>query len=165
MSKVTQSKTFDTSKYEKKGLDGETVLKLKEVFDVFDYDGSGAISTEELINTITALNLQSQAQQVLAIVNASGHTGDIDFGAFLQIFGFGSDGASETTLQTVFEAFDPTGSGAFGAEEFEKVAASVGESFSAAEVDQMIEFADKDHDGAINFDEFVSIVTTVYPKV
>jgi Ca2+-binding EF-hand superfamily protein len=83
MSKVTQSKTFDTSKYEKKGLDGETVLKLKEVFDVFDYDGSGAISTEELINTITALNLQSQAQQVLAIVNASGHTGDIDFGAFL----------------------------------------------------------------------------------
>ena len=119
MSKVTsQGKSFDPTKYVKAGLDAETVSRLKEVFDVFDYDGSGAISTEELINTITALNMQSQAQQVLAIVSASGHSGDIDFGAFLEIFGFGSENTSETTLATVFEAFDTTGSGAFGAEEF-----------------------------------------------
>jgi Ca2+-binding EF-hand superfamily protein len=118
-----------------------------------------------LVNTITALNLQDQAKQVLAIVSASGHSGEIDFAAFLEIFGFGSDGASEATLQTVFDTFDPTGSGAFGAEEFEKVAAGAGEHFSAAEVDQIIEYADKDHDGAINYDEFVRIVTTVYPKV
>jgi Ca2+-binding EF-hand superfamily protein len=162
MSKV---KAFEPKQYEKKGLDADTVGKLKEVFDVFDYDGSGAISVDELVNTITALNLQSQAHQVLAIVSASGHVGDIDFAAFLEIFGFGSDTANEATLQSVFDAFDSTGSGSFGAEEFEKVAAGVGEHFSAAEVDQIIEYADKDRDGAINFDEFVSVVTTVYPKV
>ncbi len=78
------------------------------------------------MNTIRALNLESQAGQILAIVNNSGHSGDIDFAAFLDIFGFGGDSNSETTLQTVFEAFDTTGTGAFGPEEFEKVAASVG---------------------------------------
>jgi calmodulin len=165
MSKVTsQAKGFDGSKYVKAGLDAETVGRLKEVFDVFDYDGSGAVSTDELINTITALNLQSQAQQVLTIVSNSGHSGDIDFGAFLEIFGFGSEGG-EATLQSVFAAFDYTNSGSFGAEEFEKVAATVGDNFSAAEVDQIIEYADKDRDGAINYEEFVSVVTQVYPKI
>lgn len=139
--------------------------KLKEVFDVFDYDGSGNISVDELVNTIRALGIENQAQQILAIVNNSGHSGDMDFGAFLGIFGFNSDSNSETTLQTVFEEFDKDGKGIFGAAEFERVAASVGEHFSAAEVDQIIEFADKDRDGGINFEEFVTIVTKVYPKV
>ena len=159
------AKGFDANKYVKKGLDAETVTKLKEVFDVFDYDGSGNVSTEELVNTIRALNLEAQAAQILAIVNNAGHQGDIDFAAFLDIFGFGGDSNNETTLQTVFEAFDTTGSGAFGPEEFEKVAASVGEHFSSSEVDQMIDYADKDRDGAINYEEFVKVVTQVYPKV
>jgi calcium-binding protein CML len=127
------------------------VIKLKEVFDVFDYDGSGNVSIDELVNTVKALNLESQAGQILAIVNAAGVTGEFGFDTFVEIFGFGGDSTNEATLQTVFEAFDTTGSGAFGPEEFEKVAASVGEHFASAEVDQMIEFADKDRDGVINF--------------
>ena len=159
------SKGFDAGKYVRKGLDADTVAKLKEVFDVFDYDGSGNVSTEELINTIRALNLEAQAGQILAIVSNAGHTGDIDFAAFLDIFGFGSDSTSETSLQTIFEAFDTQGRGEFGPEEFEKTAASVGEHFSSAEVDQIIQYADKDRDGTISFDEFVAIVTKSYPKV
>jgi len=146
------AKGFDANKYVRKNLDAQTVIKLKEVFDVFDYDGSGNISADELINTVRALNLEAQAGQILAIVNNSGHTGEMDFGIFLDIFGFGGDSASETTLQSIFEAFDTTGAGAFAAEEFEKAAASVGENFSSAEVDQMIDFADKDRDGAINYE-------------
>lgn len=165
MSKVAAAKGFDAQKFVTKGLNIDTVHKLKEVFDVFDYDGSGNISADELINTIRALNLESQAGQILAIVNNSGHTGDFDFGIFLQIFGFNGDSNSESTLQSVFEAFDATGSGAFGPEEFEKVAASVGEHFSSSEVDQMIDYADKDRDGSISYEEFVNVVTKVYPRV
>jgi hypothetical protein len=29
----------------------------------------------------------------------------------------------------------------------------------------MIEFADKDRDGVINFEEFAAVVTKVYPKI
>jgi len=126
MSKTTAKPTFDPSKYVKKNLTTDTVTKLKEVFDVFDYDGSGNISVDELVNTVKALNLESQAGQILGIVNAAGISGEFDFGTFIDIFGFGGDSTNETTLQTVFEAFDTTGSGAFGPEEFEKVAASVG---------------------------------------
>ena len=157
-------KGFDANKYVKKNLNAETVGKLKEVFNVFDYDGSGSISSEELINTIRALNMESQASQILNIVNHSGHTGDLDFAAFLEIFGFGADSANEVTLQTVYEEFDPKGHG-FGAEDFERVAGSVGEHFSAPEIDQTIDFADKDRDGVISYEEFCNVVTKVYPKV
>lgn len=166
MSKVAPApKGFDANKYCRKNLNAETVTKLKEVFDVFDYDGSGNVSTDELINTIRALNLEAQAGQILSIVNSAGHTGDIDFSAFLDIFGFGNEDTSESSLQNIFEAFDHSKSGAFGPEDFEKTAASVGEHFSSAEVDQIIDFADKDRDGAISFEEFVNVVTKVYPKV
>ena len=156
---------FDAKKYCKKNLNEETVGKLKEVFDVFDYDGSGNISSEELINTIRALGIEDQATQIINIVNNSGHEGEMDFGAFLDIFGFGNDSSSEGTLQSVFEAFTGGSADSFGPEEFEKVAGSVGESFSTAEVDQMIDFADKDRDGFINYEEFVAVVTKEYPKV
>jgi len=76
-------KGFDPSKYATAKLPTETVIKLKEVFDVFDYDGSGNVSAEELINTVRALGLESQASQVIAIVNNSGHTGEMDFKIFL----------------------------------------------------------------------------------
>ena len=155
---------FDASKYVRKGLDADTVSKLKEVFDVFDYDGSGQISMEELVNTIKALGIENQAGQILNIVQAAGITGEFDFGTFLDVFGFSGDGSSEASLQTVFDSFDTTGTGAFGPEEFEKVAASVGESLTPADVDQMIEYADKDRDGVINFQEFCEVVTKVYPK-
>jgi Ca2+-binding EF-hand superfamily protein len=118
MSKPTGKAAFDPSKYVKKNLTADTVGKLKEVFDVFDYDGSGNISIDELVNTVKALNLGDQAGQIIAIVNAAGVSGEFDFGTFVDIFGFGGDSTNEATLQTIFEAFDTTGSGAFGAEDF-----------------------------------------------
>jgi centrin-1 len=40
----------------------------------------------------------------------------------------------------------------------------VGERFSQAEIEQMIEYADKDRDGRINFKEFFDVVTKEYPQ-
>jgi Ca2+-binding EF-hand superfamily protein len=38
-------------------LPADDVLKLKECFDIFDYDKSGSVSPEELTNSIRALGL------------------------------------------------------------------------------------------------------------
>ena len=45
----------DFSKYVKKGISQETVARLKECFDIFDYDKSGEVTTTELKNAIVAL--------------------------------------------------------------------------------------------------------------
>jgi Ca2+-binding EF-hand superfamily protein len=61
--------------------------------------------------------------------------------------------------------FDKNGVGSFGVEEFGEICESVGERFSQTEIEQMIEYADKDRDGRINFSEFVEVVTKEYPPV
>ena len=88
------SKGFDPKPFVNKNLTAETVVKLKECFDIFDYDGSGNISAEELVNTIRALGLESQAAQIINIVQASSHAEEMNFAAFLEIFGFSGDGNS-----------------------------------------------------------------------
>lgn len=70
------------------------MLKIKECFDIFDYDGSGNISPEELVNTIRALGLDEQAKQILNIVNNHTTAEELDFGLFLEIFGFSGDNTS-----------------------------------------------------------------------
>ena len=50
----------------------------------------------------------------------------MDFGAFLDVFGFNSDSSSEASIGQLFEYFDLGKQGAFGPEDFEKVAQSVG---------------------------------------
>lgn len=49
----------------------DTVLKLKEVFDLFDFDHSGQISMEEIFTTIRALDMESQAANIVNIVQAN----------------------------------------------------------------------------------------------
>ena len=155
---------FDPKKYAGKNLKEEDVMKMKECFDIFDYDHSGNISPDELINTIRALGIEEQAKQIINIVTNQTTAEELDFGLFLEIFGF-SDSQSENSLQQLYEMFDTRGTGCFGPEDFEKVAASVGENFSTADVDQMIDYADRDRDGGISYEEFVSVVTREFPKV
>ncbi len=50
-------------------------------------------------------------------------------------------------------------------EEFTAICESVGERFSAAEIEQMIDYADKDRDGRISYEEFVDVITKEYPQV
>jgi len=108
----------------KNSLNADTVIKIKEVFHGFDYDGSGNISVEELVKTVKVLNLESQAGQIVVIVNNAGVSGEFDFSTFVDIFGFGGDSTNEATIQTVTKAFKSTDTGHFDLEEFEKMAAS-----------------------------------------
>jgi Ca2+-binding EF-hand superfamily protein len=52
-------------------MDREAILRLKEVFDLFDYDHSGQVSIEEIQDTIKALGLESEAKNIISIVTAS----------------------------------------------------------------------------------------------
>ncbi len=145
-------------------MNAETIGKLKEVFDLFDADHSGQISIPEIVDTIKALDLESDAKNIIHIVQASTTADELDFETFIQIFGQ-PETQTEASLHELYEVFDPNGTNCFGPEDFERVCDSVGERFTPQEVDQMIDYADKDRDGGINYEEFVATVTRQYPKV
>lgn len=49
---------FDPSEFARPGLSEEDVIKIKEIFDIFDYDKSGTISPEELKIAIKTLGME-----------------------------------------------------------------------------------------------------------
>ena len=151
--------------YVNKNLDLNAVNGLKECFDLFDTDKSGMVSIEELTTTIRALGLENEAEKVLNIVTAQTKYEEITFELFLEIFGFGSNDMDGDNMRSIYDLFDIRGTGCFNTEDFAKTCESVGERFTDAEYEHMIEYADRDRDGGIVFEEFVDIVTREYPKV
>lgn len=128
-SSVPAKAGFDPSKYTNKNMNTEAILKLKEVFDLFDADGSGQISIPEIVDTIKALDLEAEARNIISIVQASTTADELDFKAFIDIFGQ-SENQTEASLQQLYEVFDPDHTNCFGPNEFEKVCEMVGERFT-----------------------------------
>ena len=142
---------------------------------MFDADGGGTISTDEMINTIEALGMTEKLSQVMAKFNHV-DADKIDFGAFLKAFGFHegyeykdiAKGETDPQLiecREIFEEFDSSNKGAFGAVELQAMAQYVGEDFTDKEIDDMIEAADiLDRDGKVGFEEFQRIFSGNYQK-
>jgi len=70
------------------GMVEEDVLKVKAIFDIFDEDKSGTISTEELRNSINSLGVQEYIDKVDVLITNLDKNKDnvIDFEEFLEIF-------------------------------------------------------------------------------
>ncbi|KAH6939958.1 hypothetical protein HPB50_022839 [Hyalomma asiaticum] len=87
---------------------------------------------------------------------------NIDFAEFLTIMAkeeIRSDEVDEE-IREAFKVFDRNGDGFVSAAELRHVMTTMGEKLSHEEVDEMIREADQDGDGRINYEEFVSMVTS-----
>ena len=73
----------------------------------------------------------------------------------------------ETDIREAFTIFDNDGNGQISRSELRHVMMNMGEKLSEAECDYLVEEADTDGDGNINFDEFVCMMKSAghYSKV
>ena len=90
-------------------------------------------------------------------------TESIDFPTFLEIFGFSSDSSTESSNQDLFAEFT-NGGQTFNSEDFKSICERVGEHFSPAEVEAMVQAADANADGVIDYQEFLDVVTKEHRK-
>merc|ERR1712146_693099 len=75
---------FDAKKYERPGLTSDEVEEIKEAFDLFDTDQSGAISVSELTSAMKSLGFDVKHAvvfQMIAELDADG-SGEIEFEEF-----------------------------------------------------------------------------------
>ena len=63
-------------------------------------------------------------------------------------------------LDPLYRVFDKNNDGLISSDELRHVMTSLGEKLSDEEVDDMIREADSDNDGQVNYQEFVSILTS-----
>ncbi|KAH9682413.1 calmodulin-like protein 8 [Citrus sinensis] len=140
-------------------LTNEQIVEFKEAFCLFDKDGDGCITVEELATVIRSLDQNPTEEELQDMINEvdSDRNGTIEFGEFLNLMAKKmKETDAEEELKEAFKVFDKDQNGYISATELRHVMINLGEKLTDDEVEQMINEADLDGDGQVNYDEFIS---------
>lgn len=102
---------------------------------------------------------EAELQEMIKEVDANGN-GNIDFQEFLSLMEKKMKDPKdiEQELRDAFKVFDKDGNGFISAQELRHIMTSLGERLTEEEVDQMIQEADTNGDGQVDYNEFVSMM-------
>lgn len=141
-------------------LSESQISDFKEAFTLFDRDGDGKITTQELGTVMRSLGQNPTEREVGDIIRAQGLSRTVDFKEFLQAMATKMRGHQETEdeIREAFRVFDKDGAGFVAAAELRHVMTNLGEKLTEDEVDEMIREIDIDGDGQINYEEFVKVL-------
>jgi len=141
----------------KTALSDEEVEKLWEGFQVFDADGSGVISVEELGHVMRSLGQspnETELRDMIKEVDVD-LSGSIDFEEFKALI-VSKQGDRKSRLKLAFSVFDEDGSGQITANELRSVMSQFG--LTDKELDEIVKEVDHDGDASIDFEEFCKLV-------
>merc|ERR1711990_200188 len=93
----------------KGGLSEEQIEEIREAFNLFDADNSGAIDIRELKAAMRALGFEVKKEELKKMISDIDNdgNGDIDFGEFLEMMtGKMGEKDSREDIEKVFKLFD-----------------------------------------------------------
>ena len=153
---------FNANKYIRPGLTEDEIEEIKEAFDLFDTDGSGSIDPKELRAAMQSLGFEAKNQTIYQMITDldKNKSGNIDFEEFLDMMTARmSDKDTREDINKVFRLFDDDTSGSVTIRNLRRVARELGETMTDEELQEMIERADSNGDGAVSMDDFYNIMT------
>ncbi|KAJ8610172.1 hypothetical protein CTAYLR_008728 [Chrysophaeum taylorii] len=135
--------------------------ELREAFDLFDCEKRSRITLHELKVLMRALGFQVKKPEVVKMVHDSDPTNEglVDFPLFCQIMADRyAERDPEEEIMKAFQLFDADSSGKISIKNLRQVARELGEDLPDAELRAMIDEFDRDQDGEISQDEFLTIM-------
>ncbi len=160
--KTHVSKEFNAKDYERPGLSADEIEEIKEAFDIFDIDQSGAISVSELLKSMTTLGFDTKNPAIYNMIADMDNNGNgvIEFEEFLDMMTARiSDVNPREDLERVFKLFDDDRTNDISAENLARVAKELGEDISEEELKEIVMRADLDGDGKLTFEDFYQVIT------
>ncbi|XP_073005761.1 calmodulin-like [Typha latifolia] len=142
-------------------LNKEEISEFQEAFSLFDKDGDGCITSEELDTVIRSLGQSPKEEELHQMIHEvdADRNGTIEFGEFLNLMARKmKENDGEDELKEAFKVFDKDQNGYISASELRHVMINLGEKLTDEEVEQMIAAADLDGDGQVNYDEFAKMM-------
>ncbi|KAL7413189.1 putative calmodulin [Mrakia frigida] len=142
-------------------LSEEQIIEYKEAFSLFDKDGDGTISAQELGTVMSSLGQRPSEAELLGMVKEAdvNKSGNIDFTEFVGMMTRNQKEVDwEEEIREAFEVFDRNKDGTISATNLKEVMVNLGEKVTLQEVEEMIKEADLDGDGSINYEEFVKMM-------
>eukprot|EP00095_Tigriopus_kingsejongensis_P009517 maker-scaffold624_size122968-snap-gene-0.21 protein:Tk09517 transcript:maker-scaffold624_size122968-snap-gene-0.21-mRNA-1 annotation:"PREDICTED: calmodulin" len=139
-------------------LNQKRVKEIREAFAIFDKNGDGTISAQELGYVMRSLGMNPSDKDLKKLMKANG-SGEIEFQEFLDLMSENNE-ISEEDISDAFRLFDKDGSGTINKTEIKYVVSSLGMRITDDQIDDMIRIADKDGDGDISYVEFIKLMTS-----
>ncbi|XP_044763551.1 neo-calmodulin-like isoform X3 [Coccinella septempunctata] len=145
------------------GITKKQMKEFREAFRLFDKDGDGCITKEELGRVMRSLGQfarSEELQQMLQEIDVDGD-GNVSFEEFVDIAwtaagSIPEEEEEEKELRDAFRVFDKHNRGYITASDLRAVLQCLGEDLSEEEIEDMIKEVDVDGDGRIDFYEFVN---------
>merc|ERR1712139_756625 len=135
--------------------------EIKEAFDLFDTDGSGNIDIKELTIAMKALGCEPKAgeiEKMIVDVDDDG-SGEIGYPEFLTMMThkiLNKDPKDD--MLKAFRLFDDDQTGSVSFKNLKRVAKESNQMLDDAELQEMLDDADKDGDGVLNEEEFLAMM-------
>ncbi|GKB15945.1 calcium-binding allergen Ole e 8-like protein [Tanacetum coccineum] len=137
--------------------------EVKKVFNRFDTNHDGKISSSELISIMKTLGSNTSDEQVKQMMTKV----DTDNDGFINLEEFagfckGDDDVDDGGLKELHEAFDLydlNKNGLISSTELHQILTRLGESVTVEDCVGMIKSVDADGDGFVNFDEFKKMMS------
>ncbi|ELT88403.1 hypothetical protein CAPTEDRAFT_107528 [Capitella teleta] len=135
--------------------------EYRDAFDLFDMDGDGTITVEEIYKVLQSLGrhtTKEEIEKILSGVDVDGH-GSIEFPEFIQVMKKMQDEVdTEDDLIEVFRALDQDGDGLITKADLRQVVVRISSDLTNTDLEEMIREADKTGDGHIDFEGKRSIM-------
>mmetsp|Transcript_31631 Transcript_31631/g.51384 ORF Transcript_31631/g.51384 Transcript_31631/m.51384 type:complete len:251 (+) Transcript_31631:76-828(+) len=136
----------------------EQVKEYKEAWKLFDLDGDGSISRDELRKLMKSTGQVYTEEELTRIIEEADEdgNGEIDFNEFLSIMTAPTSIKDE--IKATFDIFDQSRRGFFDFVDIKKVMHSIGENLSDEEATTMFREADVDKDGRVTLEDMVAMI-------
>merc|ERR1712184_219644 len=138
---------------------GANETELREAFKLFDADGDGMISADELKTLITKVGGEMADAEAKALIHAADKDGNegIDFEEFAQLWTT-LHGAEEGKMRDEFAKLDTDKSGYITKDEMVTVISSEFQGDKMEEAKKAIDKLDVDKDGKVSYPEFILVM-------
>nr|ACN43240.1 calmodulin IV [Euglena gracilis] len=134
-----------------------------EAFSLFDQNGDGTISVEELATLVRCLGQNPTESELQDMKNEmdQDNSGYVDKQEFVQWMSQRRNNSDvEVELLEAFNVFDKDGDGRFPAAALEHIMRSLSRKLTPDEVEEMVLVADAEGTGQIKYEEFIKTMIT-----
>merc|ERR1712124_36651 len=142
-------------------LDAKEQQDIKEAFDLFDVSGDGNIDVKELTVAMKALGCDpkpGEIEKMIGEVDDDG-SGEIGYPEFLKMMTnkiLNKDPKDD--MLKAFRLFDDDQTGSVSLKNLKRVSRETNQTLSDDELQEMLDDADKDGDGVLSEEEFLTMM-------
>ena len=139
----------------------DKINEYREAFDMFDKDGSGTISSNEIIKIMKNYGnpmSKQEVEQMIAEIDTSGD-GELDFEEFVTLMEKHVqivDENEEDLVLRAFKSFDKDNDGKITNYEFRYILTQLGDKFTEDECNSLFKECDLDNDGVLAYQDFIN---------